>query len=117
MQILQSAAEADLGIIYNCARNYPLPGFYLSRFCWGKILCRLEYSTNAGIRITCKLLGSILRPALLDKEQGLLDFTSGDLLSILEAFEGAAKSEDSAASLWLQIHHPRAASNTSGCIP
>ena len=97
MQILQSAAEADLGIIYNCARNYPLPGFYLSRFCWGKILCHLEHSTNAGIRITCKLLGSILRPALLDKEQGLLDFTSGDLLSILEAFEGAAKSEDSAA--------------------
>ena len=41
MQILQSAAEADLGIIYNCARNYPLPGFYLSRFSWGKILCHI----------------------------------------------------------------------------
>ena len=97
MQILQSAAEADLGIIYNCARNYPLPGFYLSRFSWGKILCRWEHSPNAGIRITCKLLGSILRPALLDEEQGLLDFTSSDLLSLLEALEEATKSEDGAA--------------------
>ena len=42
MQILQSAAEADLGIIYNCARNYPLPGFYLSRFSWGKFYVTLS---------------------------------------------------------------------------
>ena len=97
MQMLQSAAEADLGIIYNCAWNYPLPGFYLSCFSWGKILGRWEHSPNAGIRITCKLLGSILRPALLDEEQGLLDLTSSDILSLLEALEEATKSEDGAA--------------------
>lgn len=97
IQILQGAAETDLGIIYNCARNYSLPGFYLSRFSWGKILCRWEHSPNAGLRITCKLLGSILRPALLDEEQVLLDLASSDLLSLLEALEEATKSEDATA--------------------
>lgn len=91
-QIVQSAIEAQLGVVYNCARNYPLPEFYYGRFRWDIIISDVlsSYSNIAGIRITCKLLATTLPTCF--QQVKLLDMATDDLSTLISALAVAATS-------------------------
>lgn len=94
--MLQSAVEVHLGIIYNCARNYPLPEYYYSRFPWADILAIWVTSSIPGIRITSKLLASMLE-CLDGEELKLMDMTEDDLSTLVSALNIAIQSSDMTA--------------------
>lgn len=97
MQMLQSAAETHLNIIYNCARNHPLPNYYCKHTPWPKILSLWVNSCNAGLRITCKLLASSVLMFLDEEHLHFLDMSDSDISSLLTAVDVAASSPDSTA--------------------
>lgn len=96
-EVLQSAVETHLSIISNCARNHPLPNFYCKYTSWAKILSAWASSSNEGLRITCKLLGSILSPFLPEENLHLLDMSDEDLSPLLAAVGCSTRSTDSTA--------------------
>ena len=92
---MQSAIETKLSIIYNCARNHPLPEFYYARLAWAKLIIQLltTYDGNTGIRITCKLLASTLAVCFQHEEhQMVLDLTVDDLSVLKAALIDSSKS-------------------------
>lgn len=95
--MLQSAAETHLSIIYNCARNYPLPEYYCTHAPWAKIISVWENSCNDGLRITCKLLANTISMFLDQEHLHLLDMSDSDILSLSTALHAAASSPDSTA--------------------
>ena len=64
---------------------------------WIQILSAWASSSNEGLRITCKLLGSILSPFLPEEDLHLLDMSNEDLSPLLAAVERSIQSPDSTA--------------------
>jgi len=97
---LLSAIEAQVGIIYNCSRNFSLPKFYYSRFPWAEIIASLlsTFSGEVGIRLTCKLLATTMAECFQKDEQlKLLDVASSDLAGLKVALINASSSPDKSA--------------------
>jgi hypothetical protein len=85
-----------LSIIYNCARNCPLPNYYCSRnIPWAYILSAWEGSSNDGLRITCKLLASAVSEFLDEEHLHFMDMSENDILALLTAIALAGSSPDS----------------------
>lgn len=95
MQVVESAAETHLSIVYNCARNYPLPNYYCWYVPWVEILSTWESSSNDGLRITCKLLASAVAEFLDEEHLHFMDMSDSDVSSLLAALASAASSPDS----------------------
>ena len=100
IQVILSAIEVEIGIIYNCSRNFALPEFYYSRFSWTKIISGIlsSFSGVAGIRLTCKLLATTMAECFQKEEElKLLDVTSSDLAGLKVALTDASSSTDKSA--------------------
>lgn len=93
--MVQSAAETHLSIIFNCARNNPLPNYYSLHVPWTEILSTWEKSSNDGLRITCKLLAGAIFDFLDEEQLHFLEMSDGDVLALLTALSVAASSSDS----------------------
>ena len=95
--MLQSAAETQLSIVYNCARNYRLPEYYGYQIPWARILSVWENSHNDGLRVTSKFLANTLSTFLDEEDSHLLNMSDSDLSSLLAALDMAACSADATA--------------------
>lgn len=94
IQVLLSATETHLSIVYNCARYHPLPDFYFNRVNWLDFLSAWENSLITGLRITCKLLVTSLAVSFPESERNL-DIDVNDVNTLAKAMEDSVLSPDS----------------------